>query len=204
MSKRYSFVYITTNLINRKQYIGSHSTDNLDDGYLGSRRYFLNSVKKYGKENFKIEILEFHNSPEKAFLNEKIWIKEKNTLKPNGYNTSKNGGYTLPEWDEKSRQKLGKSVSESLTGRKLSKKHKESLKKAWEKRRKNPMSDETKNKISKSSKGKIPWNKGIKTGKISEEIRDKIKNSLIGIKHSEERKYNISNGLKKSHREKIN
>ena len=32
----YHFVYETTNLINGKKYIGKHSTDDLNDGYLGS------------------------------------------------------------------------------------------------------------------------------------------------------------------------
>jgi len=30
------YTYITTNLINGKQYVGDHSTDNLNDEYLGS------------------------------------------------------------------------------------------------------------------------------------------------------------------------
>ena len=34
MSKKYNFVYKTTNLLNNKYYIGVHSTDNLNDGYL--------------------------------------------------------------------------------------------------------------------------------------------------------------------------
>lgn len=196
INKKYSFVYITTNIINGKQYIGSHSTDNLEDGYLGSGRYFINSIKKYGKEKFKRKILEFYDSPEKAFLNEGVWIKEKDTLKPNGYNTSKNGGYSLPEWKEKPRKKLGKSVSKSLTGRKLSEKHKQALKEAWERRRENPMSDETKEKMSKAKKGKVPWNKGAKTGERSKVIKEKIKKKLLGVKHSDERRRNISNSLK--------
>jgi hypothetical protein len=32
--KKYNYIYKTTNLINNKFYIGMHSTDNLDDGYL--------------------------------------------------------------------------------------------------------------------------------------------------------------------------
>jgi len=57
--KKYHFIYKTTNILNGKYYIGMHSTDDLDDGYLGSGNRIRLAVKKHGKENFKREILEF-------------------------------------------------------------------------------------------------------------------------------------------------
>ena len=57
--KKYHFIYKTTNLVNGKYYIGMHSTNDLDDGYLGSGRRLRYSINKYGKENHKVEVLEF-------------------------------------------------------------------------------------------------------------------------------------------------
>jgi Zn-finger domain-containing protein len=57
--KKYHFIYKTTNLKNDKFYVGMHSTNKLDDGYLGSGIRLRRSIRKNGKENFKLEILEF-------------------------------------------------------------------------------------------------------------------------------------------------
>jgi len=61
---KYHFLYKTTNLINGKYYYGMHSTYKLDDGYLGSGKMLRYSIRKYGKENFSIEIIEFFSSRE--------------------------------------------------------------------------------------------------------------------------------------------
>ena len=51
------YIYKTTNLINGKIYIGQ-SIRKFSKSYLGSGVKILNAIKKYGKENFKVEILE--------------------------------------------------------------------------------------------------------------------------------------------------
>ena len=62
--KKYHFIYKTTNLLSGKYYIGMHSTDNLDDGYLGSGKRLRYSINKHGKDNHKREIIEYLNSRE--------------------------------------------------------------------------------------------------------------------------------------------
>ena len=57
--RKYHIIYKTTCLITKRFYIGMHSTDNLEDGYIGSGKRLWHSTNKYGKENHVCEILEF-------------------------------------------------------------------------------------------------------------------------------------------------
>ena len=54
--KKYYFTYKITNLLNGRFYLGMHSTEDLDDGYLGSGVAIQRAVRKYGKENFSKEV----------------------------------------------------------------------------------------------------------------------------------------------------
>jgi hypothetical protein len=74
--KKYHYLYKTTNLLNCKFYIGIHSTNNLNDGYLGSGKRLKYSIKKYGKENFKSEILEFFDNREILIEKEKQIVND--------------------------------------------------------------------------------------------------------------------------------
>jgi hypothetical protein len=62
-------IYKTTNLINDKIYVGFHKCQDLCDGYLGSGKYLKRSIKKYGVENFKREVL--HNFDNEKDMKEK-------------------------------------------------------------------------------------------------------------------------------------
>ena len=52
------FIYLWTNKINGKKYLGSHY-GSIDDGYTGSGAIFKKAIKKYGIENFEREIIEY-------------------------------------------------------------------------------------------------------------------------------------------------
>ena len=78
--KRYHYIYKTTNIITGKYYIGMHSTDNLEDGYIGSGKRLWYSVGKYGKENHKVEILEYLPN-RKSLIDREISIVNEGLLK---------------------------------------------------------------------------------------------------------------------------
>jgi hypothetical protein len=76
MSERsYHYAYLITNILNGKKYVGDHSTDNLNDHYLGGGKYLHFAIKKYGKEKFKKDILQFFPSKQEAFDSQEFFIK---------------------------------------------------------------------------------------------------------------------------------
>ena len=60
ISSMYGFIYITTNHINGKKYIGQKKYDKYDywKTYLGSGILLSRAINKYGRENFSKEIIE--------------------------------------------------------------------------------------------------------------------------------------------------
>lgn len=89
----YGYIYETTNLINGKKYIGQKKSDVfLDTKYLGSGKFIQLAINKYGKENFKIRLIEECDSRELLDSREIYWINYYNAVKDkNYYNISKGG-----------------------------------------------------------------------------------------------------------------
>ncbi len=190
--KKIHYTYIITNLINNKKYIGDRSCEcsSEEDSYLGSGIYLNNAKKKYGRENFNKEILEFFESKKEAYNAQEKYIIKFNTLKPNGYNISPKGGLGIPgsyhneETKEKIRiSHIGKKIPDDV-------KEKISVSRLGTK-----LSMETKRKISKSRIG----------SKLSKETKRKIGDSklgksskLKGVLRSEETKLKISKTKRKN------
>lgn len=88
------YVYCITNLINNKKYIGqsvnpqkrfnNHYSKNNDK----THSIIHEAMRKYGKENFKLEILYYGEDYNNQ---EKYYIKLFNTISPNGYNITPGG-----------------------------------------------------------------------------------------------------------------
>ncbi|WP_053434701.1 GIY-YIG nuclease family protein [Sporosarcina globispora] len=72
----YGFIYITTNMINNKKYIGQKKIDNGSrwKSYLGSGHHLNNAIKKYGKENFRRRIIDLSSSEVELNEKEEYWI----------------------------------------------------------------------------------------------------------------------------------
>lgn len=163
-----NYVYLITNTINGKQYVGAHTTNNIDDGYLGSGNLIRRSIKKYGKENFKKEILKKCETIGEARKLEHPYINEYNTLHPNGYNLHPNGG---------NGNERGKVSKESIDKFRISM-SKVPRTKEWKNNISKGLKGKTKsvrhcNNLSISHIGQTSWCKG-KTGIFSKETIDKM------------------------------
>ena len=83
----YGYVYLTTNLINGKKYIGSHKYDKLelDETYLGSGKTLTKAIKKYGKNNFRCVILEYCETRDILIERERFYIANYNAVESSDY-----------------------------------------------------------------------------------------------------------------------
>jgi group I intron endonuclease len=98
----YGVIYKITNLINQKIYIGyttrslerrfnCHIVDSKNPKYPIQR-----AIKKYGKANFAIEVIDFADSFEELCQKEILWIGRLDSMNPKvGYNLTKGGGGQL-------------------------------------------------------------------------------------------------------------
>lgn len=129
--KMYRFIYITTNLINKKKYIGQHTTDNLNDGYLGSGKLLHRAIEKYGIENFKREIVVYADSVKELDKLEMQYIEKFNACSSNDYyniHVGGSGGNTILGYTKEEKEAFINKMKEVTSGERngmYGKKHKE-------------------------------------------------------------------------------
>ena len=92
------YIYILTNAINGKQYVGQSAYDPVHgrikvhfNGYRD--KLFTNDLKKYGKESFTYEVVDCGDISQKSLNRLEIrMIRILGTRHPDGYNLSAGGG----------------------------------------------------------------------------------------------------------------
>ena len=148
------YIYRITNKVNGKTYIGQHKYKDLSDNYMGSGKLIRRAQKKYGMESFEKEILYSRiQYKETADDMEKFAIAKERALGKAEYNIADGGqGGNLGE-------EVNKKISEAKKGKKRP-----------------PISEETRKKMSVASSGRLH----------SEETKKKISKSNKGKKRSEE------------------
>lgn len=117
----YGFIYITTNNINNKKYIGQKTYNcNNWENYLGSGKYLKRAIKKYGEENFSREIIDEANTKEELDEKEIFWIGYYDAVNSNDfYNIAfgGDGGNTLAGYTEEQKSDLSSKLSDMRKGK---------------------------------------------------------------------------------------
>lgn len=95
LMKNHHLVYKITNNLNDKYYIGIHSTDCIEDGYMGSGNLIKRAIEKDGSGNFTKEILFNFNTRGEALKKERRLVGKKQIKSRKCYNLVVGGGSPL-------------------------------------------------------------------------------------------------------------
>lgn len=211
-------VYLITNKINGKRYIGQTIQtlnkrwyNHCHVGKSNKGMPVVNAIKKYEKENFEIKILSKCKTVEEMNHREAYYIKLLNTRYPSGYNVLSGGSNSLHTEESKKKiadaqtgsknhnfgKKASKETKEKQSKGRLGVKRSKEICKACSERvsgDKHPMfgkhhREESKKKMSHKMMGRAPGNKGKKA---SQETRDKISLAGMGRVPSVETKNKLS------------
>lgn len=205
----YGYIYLTTNLINGKQYIGQHKSSKFHSSYKGSGKILKQAIEKYGKENFSTKVLEWCFNRDELAEREKYWIAFYDATNNNNWYNITAGGYGVQLYGESNHmygkhhtEETKKKISEKLTGLLSGEK--------------NPMygihlevSEETRKKMSESHKGLMSGEKNPMYGKpsplrgVPQSEEAKKKNSLAHIGKHPNVSQEVQNKLSKLRSERM-
>ena len=102
----YGFVYMTTNNINGKKYIGQRKFTSGWERYIGSGKLITAAIKKYGKKNFTRIILAIANSKEELDELEIYYINMYNATKSKEFYNIASGGHNANNMAGKSEYEI--------------------------------------------------------------------------------------------------
>ena len=106
------YIYKIRNKINNKLYVGQ-TVKNIFERFnehcykVSNCRFLKKAINKYGKENFEIGLVEVCSSLIELDSKEEFWIKELNTLAPNGYNLTTGGA--APKHSDITKKKMSQT-----------------------------------------------------------------------------------------------
>ena len=210
-------VYLVTNSVNGKQYVGQTINSS---NKLGHGRVLLKAYKLHGKDNFSYEPI-CSGINNRATLNyiERFWINVMGTLVPNGYNIEL-GGSEGSTWTEERRRKhsmalkghrgwrKGLNLPSPNKGKVYPEEGKRKLSEIMKGRpcptKGIPHSEETKAKMSASQKARaasfeVHPNKGRK---MSEETKAKMREARAKRVYTDEDKQKISEAVTAWHKQR--
>ena len=93
-NKIYGYIYLTTCIVNEKQYIGQHKWNkhHIDYSYIGSGTNLKKDICLYGKDNFITQILDWGTTKDELNKLEIEYIQRYNAVdEPQFYNLSYGG-----------------------------------------------------------------------------------------------------------------
>lgn len=185
------FIYKTTCLVNGKIYIGKHE-GNENDNYLGSGEIFSLALRKYGKENFKREILRRCETLHELRIWEHVYIKKYHSQDLNiGYNIA-DGDVNSSEYNPAKlpevREKLLIKNRQTTRDPEYRRRHSEIMKEYY---KTHPAtftgkhhSEETKEKIRQRRLGSVSCNKGVPASEEQKKKQsEKMKGRYVGEKN---------------------
>lgn len=208
-------IYLTTNLINGKKYIGQHKVSKTYDYYLGSGIILKQAIEKYGRHNFKKEVLATCETQQEANEQERHFISLFNAVESDDfYNLAEGGqdgaGFKVyhdrlkqdPEYAKQQEEKriAGMKKWQKEHKQEMIKLGKQNIKVAqdWTREHRKEISQRAKNNYNNS--GLKKW-----TDTHPEEVKENRKKGTEALKqwrleHPEETKNNLALGPKASSR----
>lgn len=176
-SHRFHYIYKITNTKNGNYYVGMHSTNNLEDGYMGGGKRIRNSIRKHGLEVHTKEILEFLDNRISLAEREKEIVNESLLRDPFCLNLCIGGEGGIRNWmlDSNLTKEYGQRGGISLRNKMKD----EEFRKSFIEKTKNNREKGTQKLIELNREGKIP-NDQFKGKKHSDEAILLMKEKKIG------------------------